>query len=118
MVVDDDEAFRACIRDASEAEGWEVTEAPGGADALALLGTPPLPDVLVLDLFMPETDGLTVLTELRGPLGVDSVAVVVLSARKGSLTGRISASPGAADCISKPVAPATLVARYAALVPA
>lgn len=116
MVVDDDDVLRASIRVAFEEEGWEVTEAAKGADALTLLGAPPLPDVMVLDLVMPGMDGLAVLAELRQTLRIDDVQVVVMSARKGGLANRVVASLGADDCIAKPVDPVALRARCSALV--
>lgn len=108
MVVDDDEVVREAVRGAFEAEGWVVSEASSGAEALDLLAGPPWPDVLVLDLVMPGMDGLAVLTELRGRPGGEGIAVVVLSARRSPLATRVFASLGADGCIPKPVDPTAL----------
>ena len=56
LVVDDEPHVRATIREALSLEGYDVTEASNGAEALALLATV-LPEVIVLDLWMPVMDG-------------------------------------------------------------
>ena len=56
LVVDDEPQVRATIREALSLEGYDVTEASNGAEALALLPTV-LPEVIVLDLWMPVMDG-------------------------------------------------------------
>jgi two-component system phosphate regulon response regulator OmpR len=115
MVVDDEPHVRAEIRSVFEAEGWKVTEASGGVQALGLLREPPLPDVVLLDLVMPGLDGYAVLTELKEREPVERVPVVVLSARPGPLSSRVAQSLGADDCIAKPVDPDVLRTRCAAL---
>ena len=115
MVVDDEAQIRAEIRAAFEADGWKVTEAAGGAQALGLLREPPLPDVVLLDLVMPGLDGYAVLSELRERHPVERVPVVVLSARPGPLSTRVAQGLGADDCLPKPVDPEALRARCAAL---
>ncbi len=115
MVVDDDDDVRAVITDAFEADGWKVTEAPGGARAIALLRAQPLPDVVVLDLVMPGVDGLAVLTDLRESCGTGGPPVVVLSTGGALLTNRLAEGLGADDCLTKPVDPADLRDRCAAL---
>ena len=115
MVVDDEPQIRAEIRAAFEADGWKVTEAAGGAQALGLLREPPLPDVVLLDLVMPGLDGYAVLSELRERHPVERVPVVVLSARPGPLSTRVAQGLGADDCLPKPVDPDVLRARCAAL---
>ena len=56
LVVDDEPQVRATVREALALEGYEVTEASNGAEALALLTTAQ-PDAIVLDLWMPVMDG-------------------------------------------------------------
>jgi DNA-binding response OmpR family regulator len=115
MVVDDEPHVRAEIRSAFEADGWKVTEASGGVQALGLLREPPRPDVLLLDLMMPGLDGYAVLTELQEWQPVERVPVVVLSTRPGPLSTRVAHTLGADDCLAKPVDPDVLRARCAAL---
>jgi len=114
MVVDDEEAVRVRVRAILEPEGWTVTEASGGARALALLRDPPFPDLLLLDLMMPGLDGLAVLTELRRTRGIWDLPIVVLSTG-GSLSTKLAGTLGADGSITKPFDPTTLRSRCASL---
>jgi CheY-like chemotaxis protein len=64
LVADDEGAVRRLVVRVLTAEGYEVSEAVDGADALAKCASDP-PDVLVCDVFMPDKDGLEVIHELR-----------------------------------------------------
>jgi two-component system nitrogen regulation response regulator NtrX len=61
LVVDDDDGVRACLRDALDDQGHDVSEAPDGAVALTHLLASPDPTVVLLDLMMPRRDGCQVL---------------------------------------------------------
>ena len=115
MVVHDDADDRARLRNVFEEVGWTVTEAPGGAQALALLREPPLPDVLLLALAMSGMDGLAVLTELRTERRIHELPVVLLAARRSPLGDRLVEALGAESCIIKPFDPGVLLSRCAAL---
>ena len=65
LVVDDERAVRESLRRALELEGYEVELAGDGREALDRLEADPQPDALVLDVLMPEVDGLEVCAELR-----------------------------------------------------
>lgn len=64
LVVDDDEEIRATIRHALETLAYAVVEAPGGAEALALVDDPAI-DVAILDYLMPGMDGIALAAEIR-----------------------------------------------------
>lgn len=64
LVVDDDPGVRMFVRRALEPEGYAVEEASDGAECLRMVRRSP-PDLIILDLYMPEKDGLEVLRELR-----------------------------------------------------
>lgn len=64
LVVDDDPGVRMFVRRALEPEGYCVEEASDGAECLRRVRQSP-PDLIILDLYMPEKDGLEVLRELR-----------------------------------------------------
>lgn len=64
LVVDDDRAVRESLRRALALEGYEVDLAEDGADALAQVAAA-TPDAIVLDVLMPDVDGLTVCKRLR-----------------------------------------------------
>jgi two-component system OmpR family response regulator len=65
LVVEDHEATRNLLRALFRRVGWEVSAAATVADALALLAQPPPPDGLVLDLMLPDGDGVVVLRKVR-----------------------------------------------------
>jgi signal transduction histidine kinase/DNA-binding response OmpR family regulator len=77
LVVEDDDATRAVIRQALEREGWSIAQAENGRVALTRLAEG-RPDAIVLDLMMPEMDGFEFLAELRRrPDGRDIPVLVV-----------------------------------------
>ena len=80
LLVDDDEAMRRGMRVALEQDGWQVSEAENGRVALARLGET-RPDVIVLDLVMPEMDGFEFLVEMRGRAAWREIPVLVVTAK-------------------------------------
>jgi CheY-like chemotaxis protein len=80
LVVDDDDTLRRGIRQALENDGWTVSEAGDGRAALAHLAEEP-PDVILLDLIMPEMDGFEFLDELRHRAEWRAIPVVVVTAK-------------------------------------
>ncbi len=80
LVVDDDPAARARLRTVLTRNGWTVSEAGNGQEALDVVATAP-PQLILLDLTMPVMDGFTFLHELRGRPGCGDIPVVVLTAR-------------------------------------
>ncbi len=79
LVVDDDQLIRSLARDALEGEGFCVSESADGADALEVFDRE-RPDLVVLDLVMPERDGFEVCRELRSRPGSDSIPILIVSA--------------------------------------
>ena len=79
MVVDDDPDIRAFVSELLADEGYEVRAATNGRDALAVL-TNWHPDVILLDLMMPEMDGWDFLAAQQGNLALVSIPVIVMSA--------------------------------------
>jgi len=80
LVVDDDPDVRALLRRSLEREGYAVVEAEHGRAALARLGEA-TPDLVLLDLMMPEMDGFEFLVELRRLPASRHVPVVVITAK-------------------------------------
>jgi adenylate cyclase len=80
LVVDDDDTMRAGLRRALGEAGWQVTEAENGRVALARLAES-RPDVIVVDLMMPEMDGFDLLDALRSNVGWREIPVLVLTAK-------------------------------------
>jgi PAS domain S-box-containing protein len=79
MVVDDDDDFRAMIlRALARNENCVVEDYANGAEALIRMGSHP-PDLLVLDMFMPEMDGLGVCRAIKNELGLDLMKVIIVT---------------------------------------
>lgn len=81
LVVDDDPDIRMVLRTNLEEEGYQVREAEGGAAALDAIAKEP-PDLVILDVMMPEVDGYDVLSEIRSRPEFESLPVVLLTARR------------------------------------
>ncbi len=112
MVVDDEPAVRNSLERALKLEGYEVSSAENGALALRDLAISP-PDAIVLDVLMPEVDGLEVCRRLRG--AGDRTPVLMLTARD-AVSDRVDGlDAGADDYLVKPFALAELLARLRAL---
>ena len=80
LVVDDDPQARSRLRTVLERNGWTVTEAADGSQAMDMVLHAP-PQLILLDLTMPVTDGFSFLNDLRSRPGCADIPVVVLSAR-------------------------------------
>ena len=111
LVVDDDVKTVALVRAYLEREGFEVVEAHDGRAALAAIEAH-APELVVLDVMLPELDGLGVLRRLRER---SDVPVLVLSAR-GATDDRVQGiREGADDYLAKPFSPSELVVRVQAI---
>jgi two-component system OmpR family response regulator len=115
LVVDDEQSVRHVVRTAFELEGWEVTEAEGGQQALDQLRWPPFPDVVLLDLMMPRPHGFDVLRELRSVAMTESLPVVIITAKADALSRATAEALGATDYVTKPFDIDDLVGRCAAI---
>jgi CheY-like chemotaxis protein len=80
LVVEDEPESREMLRRAAERQGWQVTEAENGRVGLARLDEQ-VPDVILLDLMMPEMDGFTFMEELRRRPDTRQVPVIVVTAK-------------------------------------
>ncbi len=112
LVVDDEPQLLRALRINLRARGFDVTTVATGAAALAAAARS-LPDVVVLDLGLPDLDGLAVLAGLRG---WTSVPVIVLSARTDSSDKVAALDAGADDYVTKPFGMEELVARLRAAI--
>ena len=111
LVVDDDPKIVTLVRTYLEREGFRVVTAPNGRAALAAI-TESEPRLIVLDIMLPELDGLALMRILRER---SEVPIVLLSAR-GSTADRVyGIHEGADDYVIKPFSPAELVVRVKAV---
>jgi two-component system, OmpR family, phosphate regulon response regulator PhoB len=107
LVVDDDPDIRSVLREVLPDNGFLVIEASTGSQAKALL-TQHEPDVILLDLGLPDMSGLDVLTELTTG---SAIPVIVLSGRAGETDTVVGLNLGADDYITKPFSERELIAR-------
>jgi two-component system response regulator MprA len=112
LVVDDDAAVLGAIDRALRLEGYSVTCASTGSEALESLALSP-PDAIVLDLQLPDIDGLEVCRRLRA--ADNDTPVLMLTARDAIDDRVLGLDAGADDYLVKPFALAELVARLRAL---
>ncbi len=112
LVIDDDAAVRRSLGVALARDGYQVVEAPGGAQALDLAAAGGF-DVMLLDVAMPEPNGLEVCRRLRA--GGDNTPILMLTARD-LVDDRVAGlDAGADDYLVKPFALSELRARLRAL---
>jgi len=107
LVVDDDPKIVALVRAYLERERYRVVTAGDGRAALASIEAE-TPRLVVLDLMLPEVDGMAVIRRTRA---MGDIPILVLSARGGTGDRILGLTEGADDYLPKPFSPAELVAR-------
>ncbi len=112
LIADDDRAIREALSRALTLEGYDVVQAPDGAAALTLIESSQ-PDVAVLDIMMPNVDGLTVCRVLRAEK--NRIPVLMLTARTETPDRVAGLDAGADDYLPKPFDLDELLARLRAL---
>jgi putative two-component system response regulator len=110
LVVDDDELIRCLAREALEQVGIIVEEAEDGTQALSLFERC-RPDLVLLDVTMPDMDGYQVCERLKSSGGAENVPVIFLTGRSQLDDEAKGFELGAVDYIGKPFNPITLKAR-------
>ena len=111
LVVDDEAQIRRALERALAARGYDVDVAVDGEDALATVGATS-PDLVVLDLNLPDIDGIEVTRHLRS---WSSVPILVLSVREDETDKVAALDLGADDYLTKPFGVPELLARVRAL---
>lgn len=111
LVADDDPHIRQVVRFAMEKAGYIVVEAKDGAEALQQFGAC-CPDLVILDVMMPEMDGTEVCRRLRAD---SNVPVLFLSSRDDEIDRVVGLEMGGDDYVTKPFSPRELVARIKAV---
>ena len=110
LVIDDEPPIRKLLRMGLSTQGYEILEAPNGRTSLELLAQKP--DLVILDLGLPDMQGLELLRMIRAQN--ESVPIVVLSSR-GDEAGKVQALDlGADDYVTKPFSMDELLARMRA----
>jgi two-component system, OmpR family, response regulator len=111
LVVDDDSHIRQVVRFALEHGGFRVFEAPDAVKALTQFAAQPV-DLVVLDILMPEGDGLDVCRSIRAK---SNVPIIFLSSKDSELDRILGLEMGADDYLTKPFSPRELLARVKAV---
>jgi two-component system, OmpR family, KDP operon response regulator KdpE len=112
LVVDDEPPIRKLLRMGLTAEGYQVIDAPSGKAALELI--PQKPDLIILDLGLPDIQGLELLRTMRERN--EGVPIVVLSSRSDEPAKVQALDSGADDYVTKPFGMNELLARIRAAV--
>jgi len=107
LAVDDDLHIREVIRVALRKAGMTVTEARDGKEGLARFATD-RPDLIILDIGMPELDGLEVCRQIRKS---SDVPILFLTARDDEIDRVLGLEMGGDDYVTKPFSPRELIAR-------
>jgi two-component system, OmpR family, response regulator len=111
LLVDDDAPIRDIVRFALGREGFSVIEAEDGVEGLALASSE-APDLIILDIMMPELDGAEVCRQLRRD---SRIPIIFLSSRDDEIDRVLGLELGGDDYIGKPFSPRELVARVKAV---
>ncbi len=108
LIVDDDERLREYVRVNLEAEGYEVREAGSAEDALEALGERS-PDLILLDVMMPQVDGWETLRRIQEHTGVGAIPVIMFSGKVDEQAASEAESRGVQGFIGKPFDPRSLI---------
>ncbi len=110
LVVDDEPDMVELLAFNLESEGYEVITAVNGLEALNQARAV-LPDLIVLDLMLPELDGIAVCEILRRLPSTAPIPILILTAWKSEASRSVGLASGAEDYMTKPFSPRDLVLR-------
>jgi two-component system phosphate regulon response regulator PhoB len=114
LVVDDDPDILKLVQYNLEREGFSVLTAANGQDALQLVHSQP-PQAIILDLMLPEVDGLEVFRQVKRDPTLSDIPVIMLTAKGEEVDRVVGFELGADDYITKPFSPRELVLRVKAI---
>src|SRR5918996_481230 len=108
LIVDDDDRLREFVRVNLEAEGYEVREAASAQEGLEALEHES-PDLILLDVMMPQVDGWEMLRRVQERHGVGSIPVIMFSGKVDARSADEAAERGASAFLGKPFDPQQLI---------
>lgn len=114
LIVDDDKEIVRLVRSYLEQSGYEIQTAYGGREALAVMRHAP-PDLLLLDLMLPDLSGWDVTKAIRNNERLADTPIIMLTAKVESTDTILGLELGADDYITKPFNPREVVARVRAM---
>jgi excisionase family DNA binding protein len=116
LIVDDDPKLREYVRVNLEMEGYAVKEAGSAEEGLGVLDES-TPDLVLLDVMMPEVDGWEMLRRVQERHGVGAIPVIMFSGKVDEQAAEEAASRGAQAFIGKPFNPQELIDQTKQLLP-
>ena len=118
LIVDDDPIMHQLVKRHLERAGYEMLSATNGIEAIDI-ATRELPHVIVMDVMMPEVDGLESMRRLRKSEATKAIPVIVVTANVNEYEAsqRESKAIGAAGFLTKPLSPARLVQEIQRVLP-
>ena len=114
LIVDDEVNIRQLVKYNLEKESYQIVEAEDGLQGLRLAKTEK-PDLMLLDLMLPQMDGLEVCRSLKGNQATAALPIIMLTAKSEEIDKVIGLELGADDYMTKPFSPRELVARVKAV---
>jgi response regulator RpfG family c-di-GMP phosphodiesterase len=111
ILVVDDEPVNISVLTEILKNDYECTGVTDPSKVLALAMTAPLPDLILLDIIMPELDGFAICRQLKATPSVREIPVIFVTAKDDARDEALGFEAGAADYITKPVSPAIVAAR-------
>jgi excisionase family DNA binding protein len=116
LIVDDDERLREYVRVNLEMEGYTVREAGSAEEGLGVLDEA-TPDLVLLDVMMPEVDGWEMLQRVQERHGIGTIPVIMFSGKVDEPDAEEAATRGAQGFIGKPFSPQQLIDQTKQLLP-
>jgi len=113
LVVDDDKSIIEIVQAYLEQAGYSVLTATNGASAMQMLHSEK-PDLLILDLMLPDRDGWDITSTIRNDKRLESLPIIMLTARVSDSEKILGLELGADDYVTKPFNPREIVARVRA----
>jgi CheY-like chemotaxis protein len=116
LVVDDERDNREVLEIVLTREGFLVVAVASGEEALASVAKQP-PDLILLDIMMPDMTGYQVVAEIKGNPATKNIPVIMVTALSDGNARTLALSAGSEDFLTKPVDRAELCARVRKLLP-
>ena len=114
LIVDDEKDILEFLSYNLQKEGYEIFRASNGNSALKV-AKKEIPDLIILDVMMPEMDGIETCEKIREIESLDSTLIMFLTARSEEYSELAGFSAGADDYVTKPIKPKLLISRVNAL---
>ncbi|MHB8667582.1 MAG: response regulator [Burkholderiales bacterium] len=115
LVVEDDVATRTLLNLLLVRAGYKVRLAGNGAEFIAAINRKPLPDLLVLDIHLPDVNGLKILSKIRAHPRLEHLLVILFTAHAGVVELARGVALGADGFLSKPASAQTMMAAVEAV---